>query len=298
MFEDLYLPPGIDPGQIVARLGLISDTHFSRRLRELPTAVFEVLRGVDLVLHAGDVGELSVFDQLGRIAPVIAVHGNDDSPESQRELPVQQLIAVAGQRILLHHGHSPDPDEERARRQDDVWAPKLARLAAAGRRVGASVVVSGHTHVPMTCLQDDVLLVNPGAIASPSSATRQIVQTVAVLYILKDIQPRVAHVDLAAPNRIFIPDIDWEAGFRAAHGRCSVSILDPDLAADWPRFEALARALAFEPWIQAVQRVAHRVWAGELAVITRADLIRELEREPTLPAEARRQLLARLNSLR
>ena len=63
--------------------GVLSDTHLPKRLRRVPDAVFRVLQGVDLVLHAGDVNDLSVLDSLSQIAPVIAVHGNDESPESK-----------------------------------------------------------------------------------------------------------------------------------------------------------------------------------------------------------------------
>ena len=83
------------------RIGLISDTHMPERCAALPTAVFSTLANVDLLLHAGDVGELWVLDQLSAIAPVIAVHGNDDTAAAQRELPFQQIITAAGRRILL-----------------------------------------------------------------------------------------------------------------------------------------------------------------------------------------------------
>jgi hypothetical protein len=84
---DRYLPLGLSENRIVARIGLISDTHMPARCADLPAAVFDVLRSVDVVLHAGDVGELWVLDQLSAIAPVIAVHGNDETAEAQRELP-------------------------------------------------------------------------------------------------------------------------------------------------------------------------------------------------------------------
>jgi len=71
----------------ITTLGLISDTHLPDRLRALPPEVFDALDGVDLILHAGDVGTLAVLDQLSTIAPVVAVHGNDDSAEAIRELP-------------------------------------------------------------------------------------------------------------------------------------------------------------------------------------------------------------------
>jgi putative phosphoesterase len=114
------------------------------RWAALPPALFAVLHGVDLLLHAGDVGELWVLDRLSTIAPVV-VHGNDDTEEAQRELPYQQIIAVAGQRILLCHCHYLAHAQEMDSRRDDAWTPKLDRRAALGQRAGAAVVVFGHT---------------------------------------------------------------------------------------------------------------------------------------------------------
>src|SRR5262245_761377 len=97
------------------------------RLARLPGAIVRALRGVDLLLHAGDVGELRVLDELSAVAPLVAVHGNDDTPESRRELPFQQLL-LRGRRILLSHGHQPDRAAELAFRVGDEMEPKLARL--------------------------------------------------------------------------------------------------------------------------------------------------------------------------
>jgi putative phosphoesterase len=204
---------------VATRIGLISDTHMPERCAALPPALFEALAGVDLLLHAGDVGELWVLDRLSAIAPVVAVHGNDESAAAQRELPYQQVIAVAGRRILLTHGHDPDREQEMASRRDDAWEPKLARRAALGHRAGAEIVVFGHTHIPMACRRDGVLLVNPGAIAAGSPLTRQTVQSVALLLLHANDPPVVTHVDLAAPGEPFEPRIDWSAGFRAALDR-------------------------------------------------------------------------------
>src|SRR5512147_2767841 len=112
MSVDPYLPPDIAPERVAACLGLISDTHMPDRCAALPRAVFEVLRGVDLVIHSGDVGTLFVLDELSQIAPVIAVYGNDESQEAKHNLPLQQVIPIAGQRIFVHHGHFPVFAEE------------------------------------------------------------------------------------------------------------------------------------------------------------------------------------------
>lgn len=293
--REWFLPAGIGAGRLAACIGLVSDTHMPERLAELPPALFDALRGVDLLLHAGDVGELWVLDRLSAIAPVVAVHGNDETAEATRELPYQQVVAVAGRRIVLTHAHYPDRAEELASRRDDAWGPKLARRAAFGRRAGAAIVVFGHTHVPMARDYDGVLLVNPGAIASPGPVARQTRRTVALLFLRDDGAPFVVHIDLAAPDRPFAPRVAWDAGFRAAHDQYSASLLAPDLAAGWPRLSALYATLPGEDQgalRAATLRVAHRCWSGEQATIARADILAELRGDATLPAPARARLAA------
>ncbi len=276
------------------RIGLIADTHMPARCRALPPAVFDALRGVDLLLHAGDVGELWVLDRLSAIAPVIAVHGNDHGPDEARELPYQQIIGVHGQRILLTHSHYPDRAEEMEARKSDDWAPKLARRIAMGRRAGARIVVFGHIHIPLTYEEDGILLINPGAIAAPNAEMRQRVRSVAILTIDDDGAPSVAHIDLAQPELPFVPRIDWEAGFRAAHKQFGLSILAPDLAADFSRFFHLVRQVAPETGLAAHLHLAHQCWAGERSVITRADLIRAVDADAAIPTDAKAQILALL----
>lgn len=287
-----FLPPGLEPGRVAACLGLVSDTHAPERCPVLPEAVFSVLFGVDLVLHAGDVGELWVLDRLSALAPVIAVHGNDDSAESQRELPYQQVVSVAGTRLLLTHSHYPDRAEELAQRQDDAWAPKLARWAARAERAGATVFVSGHTHVPIAFRHEEtgVLLVNPGAIASPNYATRQAVQTVALLFVRDDGAPFVTHVNFAQPDQPFTPGVVWEHGFRAAGEQFTAWILSPELAAVWPDVDAARRAAPKKAWNAALLRAATPCWTGEREVVTGKSLLAELDCEPDFPPDVRARI--------
>lgn len=289
------LPLALPITRVAACLGLLSDTHLPKRLAVLPPPLFTVFHGVDLLLHAGDVGELTVLDRLSAIAPVIAVHGNDDTDEAQRELPYGQLVTVAGTRLLLTHGHYPDRAEELASRRDDAWEPKLRRRAELGRRAGASIVVFGHTHIPMAVEWEGMLLLNPGALAAPDATTRQIHQTVALLFIRDDGVPFPVHLDLAAPDRAYTPNIDLAAGFRAAHERFGASLLAPDLANDFPQLRARLATLAPEHarlvwtlW----DRLAHRCWVGERTVINRADLLTALQTSAELPATVRARLSA------
>jgi hypothetical protein len=274
-------------------IGLVSDTHLPDRLLALPKALFEALRGVDLVLHAGDVGDLRVLDELSAIAPVVAVHGNDDSEEAQRELPYQQLLVLAGHRLLLCHTHHPERAVELANRRDDAWLPKLASRAAWARRAGADLLVYGHTHIAMAQPVDGVLLLNPGALASPSFATRQALCSVARLTLAADAPPAVRHIDLVTGDHV-VPTIDWSAGFRAAAARVSVSILDSALAADWPRLTAAAEPLLAAGWNAVMHRAALPCWNGRQATMSHADLRAALAAEPTVTPEARARLTALL----
>ena len=172
MSYERYLPAALKRDDLAAVVGLISDTHMPLRRRTLPPVLFDVLRGVDFLLHAGDVGELWVLDQLSAIAPVFAVHGNDYTDDAQRELPFQQIITIAGQRILLWHSHFPNWEEEMAFRQDDDLYRSLQRSIDQAQRAGAKVVVFGHWHIPLVYQNGELLIINPGALASGNEFTR------------------------------------------------------------------------------------------------------------------------------
>jgi hypothetical protein len=120
---------------------------------------------------------------------------------------------------------------------------------------------------PLTRRHQGVVLVNPGAIASSSAFTRQRVQTVALLFLRDDGGACVVHVDLAAPERAFVPQIDWEVGFSAALDMCSASIVSPDLAADRESLVREVLPLARAEVRALVLRVAHRCWSGQQEVL-------------------------------
>jgi len=122
-------------------LGLISDTHGLIR-----PGVHSALTGVELILHAGDVGGAAILDELRLIAPVRAVFGNTDPPDDP-ELSSELIVQVDGLRVHVSHGH-------------EVGSPTPNKLA---ERYDADVVVYGHTHRPLVTRKDGVLFVNPGA---------------------------------------------------------------------------------------------------------------------------------------
>lgn len=289
------LPPDLPPGRIVACLGLISDTHMPKRWPALPAAVFEALRGVDLVLHAGDVGELWVLDELSAIAPVVAVHGNDETDEARRALPYQQVIAVGGRRLFLCHSHFADREAEMASRVGDDWRSKLDRYAAQARQAGATVYVLGHLHIPFFVEHEGVWLVNPGAIASSTFLARQTRQTVARLMLRDDGRPFVVHIDLAQPEQPHVPAIDWRAGFSAAAGQYSTNFAHPRLrqgmaalrASRWRYDKRLNKALA---------GVGMACRLGQKAEMTVEDAVGCIEEDSAFDESERAELIALFKS--
>lgn len=119
-------------------IGLISDTHGLIR----PEAV-ATLRGVEMILHAGDIGRPEVLTSLQALAPVVAVKGNVDREEWARAIPDRVSIRINEVKFQLIH---------------DVHDVK-ADLGSAGYRV----VVSGHSHRPSVARRDDLLWINPGS---------------------------------------------------------------------------------------------------------------------------------------
>ena len=123
-------------------IGLISDTHGLVR-----PEVFRALAGVDVILHAGDVGPPDVLVELATIAPVRAVWGNTDAPG--RPDLVERIDEMFEQvRVVVTHGH-------------EIGAPNPPRLV--GAYMHADVIVYGHTHQQIITRAARRMVINPGA---------------------------------------------------------------------------------------------------------------------------------------
>ncbi len=119
-------------------IGVISDTHGLLR----PEAM-EALRGVEHILHAGDVGDPSILDSLRSLAPVTAIRGNIDVDGPCSQLPATEAITLHGHTFyMLHDRHALDLDPGAA---------------------GFSAVISGHSHKPLIEWRNGVLYMNPGS---------------------------------------------------------------------------------------------------------------------------------------
>ncbi|MGC1451113.1 MAG: metallophosphoesterase family protein [Candidatus Sulfotelmatobacter sp.] len=119
-------------------IGVISDTHGLLRPEALAA-----LRGSELIIHAGDVGEPEILEKLATIAPVTAIRGNVDKGAWARKLAETEVVELAG--IFLYVLHD------------------LAQLDLKPEASGFKVVIYGHSHVPKQETKNGVLYLNPGS---------------------------------------------------------------------------------------------------------------------------------------
>lgn len=118
-------------------IGVIADTHGLLR----PEAA-EHLKGCQTILHAGDIGNLEVLEQLKSIAPVFAIRGNVDKGQWAKNLPIREIVEIDDHLFYLIH------------QLDDL------DLDPAG---GFHAVVYGHSHMPKRFYKEGVLYFNPGS---------------------------------------------------------------------------------------------------------------------------------------
>ena len=119
-------------------IGVISDTHGLVRPQAL-----QALRGVDLIIHAGDIGAPEVMDALKSIAPVVAIKGNNDNEAWATSLPDTKLVQLNAAKLYVIHNVK------------ELDCDPVAR--------GIQVVISGHSHKPSVVKRDGVLYLNPGS---------------------------------------------------------------------------------------------------------------------------------------
>jgi putative phosphoesterase len=159
----------------VYRIGLISDTHGLLR-----NEVYAAFEAVDEILHAGDVGDPAILTELEIIAPVRAVSGNVDGWEIRQAVPEEQEIERQGHIVAVVHGHQ--------------WgSPKVRDLAEA--YPDYSVVVYGHTHIPLIEKTGGPLVVNPGS-AGHQRFNKPV--TAAILSLQRDRPPTAQLINLLA----------------------------------------------------------------------------------------------------
>jgi len=119
-------------------IGVISDTHGLLRPEALAA-----LQGSEHIIHAGDIGEAAILDELREIAPLTAIRGNVDRDAWANSLPNTNVLQIGGITIYVIHN--------------------LQELDLKPEAAGFAAVVCGHTHIPKSEIKDGVLFFNTGS---------------------------------------------------------------------------------------------------------------------------------------
>lgn len=134
------------------KIGVISDTH-----NFIPPAVFDIFQGVDLLIHAGDIGGEGVLSDLRALAPVKAVHGNMDTfPVTEQNKQIL-FFELAGKQFCLTH---------------IIGSPKHFAYQLFKANKQADIVISGHTHIASKTIINGVVFVDPGSASKPRGGKR------------------------------------------------------------------------------------------------------------------------------
>ena len=168
----------MSPVNITMKIGCVSDTHIAGGMGKLPKALLEGLKGVDLILHAGDIVSLDVVEELKLIAPVEAVAGNMDPWEVAHALPDKKVLTVGRFRIGLIHGGGKVPGMEE-------------RILAQFEGDGIDCLVYGHSHNPKVERRGKVLLVNPG---SPTDKTWAPYNSFAIINVNDELTAEIVRI--------------------------------------------------------------------------------------------------------
>ena len=136
-------------------VGLISDTHIPKRAIHIPKKVFDIFEKVDFIIHAGDLVDISVIDELERIAPVLAVQGNMDNSEIVRSLPLLNSLKVMDWKIGVMH--------------DPHILNGFGQIRELSQQKAFDVFVYGHTHEASIKWEGKNLFINPGSAIEPAS---------------------------------------------------------------------------------------------------------------------------------
>jgi len=158
------------------KVGVISDTHIPAIATSLPPAVFEIFKGVDLILHAGDIVELSVLEELSAIARVEAVAGNMDDSEVHLRLPSKKIISINGYSVGLIHG------KYKINIQREMIMKEFDRV---------DLIVYGHSHAPFWGRVGGVYFLNPG---SPTDKRHAPYNSVALLHVGEELKAEIIRI--------------------------------------------------------------------------------------------------------
>lgn len=133
------------------KIGVIADTHIPDRAKDIPQKILDDFRNADMVIHAGDLVDLSVLDKLKTVCPNIkAVWGNMDSYDVRKKLPEKEIIKIANYKIAVMHGYGP-PNR------------LIELMAKEFKDDNVDLIIFGHSHAGISEKKNNILYFNPGS---------------------------------------------------------------------------------------------------------------------------------------
>ncbi len=142
------------------RIGLITDTHIPWETSIIPAEVFEAFRGVDLILHGGDIYSHSVLDDLEKIAPVYAALGDDDYAGEDKRVAERHILKLEGKTIYLTH-EGPYNFLTANAGLPLWWRNKIS--PGPGEYKNPDIIVTGHEHKVVVENFNGMLYINSGS---------------------------------------------------------------------------------------------------------------------------------------
>ncbi len=133
------------------KIGVIADTHIPVNADTIPKKVLEAFKGVDIIIHAGDLVDLSVIDTLKNACKeVIAVAGNMDSQKIKTKLPEKKIIKIGNYKIGVMHGYG-HPNS------------LIELTTKIFKNDNVNIIIFGHSHTALNEKKGDILYFNPGS---------------------------------------------------------------------------------------------------------------------------------------
>lgn len=129
------------------KIGILSDTHLTQITKDFKETIEKVFDGVDMIIHAGDITGISVFNYLSKWE-LKAVRGNMDDFDLYNLLPEKRIENIMGKNIGIIHGKG---------------APGGIENVVLREFQDVDLIIFGHSHIPLETKKNDVLLFNPGS---------------------------------------------------------------------------------------------------------------------------------------
>ena len=188
---------------MATKIGVISDTHSAGSGRDLPMKILEALKGVDRILHCGDLECLGVLDYLEEVAPLLAVRGYEDPVEEGERLALTtRVVKVEGVSIgMIHDIQWPGPKIQTSPDGADLILPEAngREIMARKFKEPVDIVLYGDTHEEIVTYWDGIMIMNPGSPTYPGKRhKRGVLGTLGILEIDgRDAVGRIVELDLA-----------------------------------------------------------------------------------------------------